>query len=66
MFGNYKEDRFVTVYRNGENHHHTMERIIKDIQTGVLYFEKVQNKGVTIIPLLGSDGKPIVEPVESE
>jgi len=66
MFRNYKEDRFVTVYRNGEPHYHTIEKIIKDTQTGVLYFEKIQNKGVTIIPLLGSDGKPLVEPVESE
>ena len=61
MFSNYKEDRFVTVYRNGKPTCHTIEKILKDTKTGVLYFEKIQNKGVTIIPLLDSDGKPLVE-----
>jgi len=66
MFGNYKEDRFIVIYKNGENHHHTIEQVIKDTQTGALYFEKIRKNGVTMIPLLGPDGKPMIEPVESE
>ena len=61
MFGKYKEDRFVTVYQNGETHHHTVEFILKDTKTGVLYWERVGNSGVTMVALLDRDGKPLVE-----
>jgi len=41
--------------------------ILKDNETGVLYYmvnTSGQNAGVGLTPLLGADGKPIVEPVE--
>lgn len=65
MFGSYEEDRFVTIYQNGEGHHHTMDCILKDTKTGVLYFERAHRQGWgTMVPLIDADGKPLVEPVE--
>ena len=42
----------------------TRDVIIKDHHTGVLYYQIWNDQGTALIPLLGSDGKPIIEPVE--
>jgi len=43
----------------------TNEYIMKDRKTGVLYYRTASSGGgASMTPLLGSDGKPIIEPVE--
>jgi len=39
-------------------------RVLKDKETGVLYIYHGSDRGGGITPLLGPDGKPIIEPVE--
>ena len=54
-----ENSRFTQVYRDGE------DLIMKDCVTGVLYYlVLLVGTGVGLTPLLGPDGKPIVEPVE--
>jgi len=42
----------------------TRDVVIKDRLTGVLYYQILTDEGTTVTPLLGSDGRPIIEPVE--
>ena len=64
MFGKTKETRFITVYEEGSPHYGISTCILKDIETGVHYLERYTSDWQSLIPLLGSDGKPIIEPVE--
>ena len=43
-----------------------LHQIIKDKETGVLYYLANIGNGVGLTPLLGSDGKPIIESVETK
>ena len=57
-------DRFVKVQHNEHLIDHTNLIIIKDKITGVLYLYTYKGQtGASITPLLGSDGKPMIEPV---
>ena len=40
--------------------------VVKDKETGVLYYmaQANNNGGIGLTPLLGSDGKPIIEPID--
>ena len=38
--------------------------ILRDRVTGVLYYQINNHHGSSIIPLLASNGKPIIEPVD--
>lgn len=63
MFGNKKEKqppRFKKIYSDptGEN------EIWVDTQTGVNYLWHAVLYAGSITPLLGSDGKPVITPVE--
>jgi len=55
--------RFTQVYTDSWSGHY----ILKDNVTGVLYYlveVRGQGTGAGLTPLLGPDGKPIVDPVE--
>ena len=65
MFGKQKKERFVTIYQNGTSTGGIVDAVLKDTVTGVLYYERYSAAGRAVIPLLGSDGKPIIEPVET-
>jgi len=54
--------RFTNVYLDRRNSH----SILKDNETGVLYFmvRPGGDAGIGLTPLVGPDGKPIVDPVE--
>ena len=61
-----EKPRFTTVYED-VNLMQTHD-ILKDNVTGVLYFRssrRVHGAGVGLTPLLGADGKPVIEPVGS-
>ena len=38
--------------------------ILKDEETGVQYIYVIHSSGISVIPRLGSDGKPIIDPVD--
>ena len=62
------DQRFKVVHASKDRYElggytYTAESIlVKDQETGVLYYRDTHKGGIT--PLLGSDGKPIIEPVE--
>jgi len=64
------ENRFVNKYHQSKDPKQgpTINRtIIKDEVTGVNYLfirDQGQKGGAGLTPLLGSDGRPIIEPVE--
>jgi len=60
------KERFERLYREKKDVHGVSynEHIIRDNKTGVLYYQSASRNGVSMTPLLGSDGKPIIEPVE--
>ena len=71
MFGSKEEapavdnDRFKEVSAS-TNAMYARHMVLKDTQTGVLYY-MVQEKGsggIGLTPLLGVDGKPVVEPID--
>lgn len=67
MFGRKKErgipnDRFVEV--SFDLHEFTTHHVMKDIETGVLYYMANSGRGIGLTPLLGVDGKPIIEPID--
>jgi len=71
MFGIGKKNRAVNVDRfdiiSTDLHEFGgLHQIVKDKETGVLYYLANVGNGVGLTPLLGSDGKPIIEPVEDK
>ena len=56
--------RFVIISQ--EDNFATNNKIIKDTKTGVLYFFHESGYAGGLTPLLGADGKPIIESVESK
>ena len=64
MFGKQKEERFITVYSEGSLNYGVYTRVLKDIETGVHYLERLTKDWQSLIPLLGSDGRPVIKPVE--
>ena len=64
MFGEQKEERFITVYSEGSLNYGVYTCVLKDVETGVHYLERLTSDWQSLIPLLGSDGKPVIEPVE--
>jgi len=66
MFGKQEEKRFIRIYEEGSLNQGVFTAILKDRETGVHYLERLTRNWQSLIPLLGSNGKPIIEPVESE
>ena len=65
MFGNNRnQERFVIVSDSSNIAQQIHIYIVKDRETGVLYTLVDKPQAISIIPLLGADGKPIIEPVE--
>ena len=60
-----KNDRFKEVYcalRTSELVTRThRDSVFKDEVTGVLYLQTTNENGVSVIPLIDRDGKPLVE-----
>ena len=68
MFGIKKErgipnERFKEV--SFDLHEFVTHHVIKDSETGVLYYMANSSRGVGLTPLLGANGKPIIEEVEN-
>lgn len=61
MFGNKKEDRFEFIHKENPKTGWGLTNIMRDKETGVSYLLH-SSGGLT--PLLGKDGKPIIEPIE--
>lgn len=64
MFGKKKtrgipNDRFVEV--SFDMHEFTTHHVMKDKETGVLYYMANSNRGVGLTPLIDENGKPLVD-----
>ena len=56
-----KEDRFEIIHREGSNMSNN-SKIIKDTQTGVLYFyHSYGGYAGGLTPLIDKDGKPLID-----
>jgi len=62
---NLKNDRFKEVYcalRTSEiSRRAYRDSVFKDTVTGVLYLQTLSDNGLSVIPLIDKDGKPLIE-----
>ena len=63
------EERFEEVHREWRKvrdrwGNRDIDIILRDRVTGVLYYQVTNDRGTTMIPLLASNGKPIVDLVD--
>ena len=56
-----KDTRFEQIYKEGSTFT-SIKKILKDNETGVQYLLVESGYGIALTPLLGKDGKPIIDP----
>ena len=60
------EGRFKVLFRDFNDYDSDEAKVVKDTVTGVLYVVYKLSRGGGMTPLLGPDGKPIIEPVATK